>query len=192
MSKPELTQDSAIAVFLSVAKCLKKQHYDPASVLPFGAKGIISAISKMNKKRVIQLVEASLRLEGVRKRDAAKIKVDEVCQQLANHYDRSRKFNYIIVGAPNGGIAHLCAILNAPFLPAYFLYSFRDLTDADDTVAYQQHGEKIADIILKNNPHIRIINHYDPVHDRFLIKYVNHIRVKLLAIPQPYQQFIES
>ncbi len=36
-----------------------------------------------------------------------------------------------------------------------------------------------------------MVNHYDPVHDRFLVGQVNHIRMKLLGIPHSYIDFIQ-
>ena len=98
----------------------------------------------------------------------------------------------IVLGAPSGGIAYLSALLRAPFLPGHFLLSFADPTDPDDVDAYQSHGARLIDPILQRNPDLLAVNHYDPLHDRFLVKNSNHVRLKLLDLPQAYRDFISA
>jgi len=99
-------------------------------------------------------------------------------------------YEALILGAPNGGVAHLATALHVPFLSQHFLTSFRDHKHADDIETYQAHGTALAQRVLARNPDVAIINHYDPLHDRFLVRWVNHIRYKLLDLPQTYQRAI--
>lgn len=102
-----------------------------------------------------------------------------------------RQFETIILGAPSGAAAHLAACLGVPFLSHTFLASFRSPGDPDDIFNYQRQGEALAGPILANNPGLHVVNHYDPIHDRFLVGRVNHIRMKLLEIPHSYIDFIQ-
>jgi hypothetical protein len=116
-----------------------------------------------------------------------------LARQATAHYEHSDgRIGYpaLIIGAPNGGVAYLAALLDAAFLPSHFLLSFADHTDPDDITAYHQAGSQLIETILAGNPDLLAVNHYDPIHDRFLVEEVNHIRLKLLDIPEAYQQFI--
>lgn len=138
--------------------------------------------------------------QGVRRRALEKdlarfVSADGLARQAARYYQNENSsvgYPAIFIGAPNGGVAYLAALLGVPFLPAYFLLSFADHTRADDIESYQQHGARLIDTILKRNPDLMAINHYDPVHDRFLVEEVNHIRLKLLTLPEAYQEFISD
>lgn len=103
----------------------------------------------------------------------------------------ARKYKAIIVGSPNGGIAHLAALLRAPFLTTSFGMSFRHpASKSEEFQAYYQAGKRLAETILANSEKIEVINHYDPLHDRNLVKYVNRIRIKLRELPPLYGDFI--
>ncbi len=122
------------------------------------------------------------------------VKSEGLARQAVSHYEQvDGRIGYpaIIIGAPNGGVAYLAALMGAAFLPAYFLLSFADHTEPDDVASYHAHGSDLIDTILAANSDLLAINHYDPIHDRFLVEEVNHVRLKLLAMPEAYQQFIE-
>ena len=101
-------------------------------------------------------------------------------------------YDAIVIGAPSGGIAHLAALLGAPFLSQHFVTRYRYQGQPDDVIGYCGFGSRLADTILGHNPDLAVINHYDPIHDRFLVSHVNHIRMKLLELPVPYADFIRT
>jgi hypothetical protein len=103
-----------------------------------------------------------------------------------------RRYDAMVIGAPNGGVAHLAGLLRAPFLSQHFVIRFRYRGQADDVATYHAFGSKLATTILRNNPDLAVINHYDPLHDRFLIPYANYIRMKLLELPSAYVDFIRG
>lgn len=100
-------------------------------------------------------------------------------------------YEAIIVGSPNGGIAHLAALLRAPFLTTSFELSFRHRPfEPDELQRYHESGKGLAEAILNKGEGIEVINHYDPLHDRSLVRYVNRLRVKWVELPEAYQGFI--
>ena len=104
-----------------------------------------------------------------------------------------QKFDTVLVGAPSGGAAHLSAVLNAPFLTQHFLTNFRHPEiHPDDKEAILKYGLEIARGIRSNDDSLEIIIHYDPVHDRFLIKHIDTVRIKLMKLPQEYKRFINA
>jgi len=103
----------------------------------------------------------------------------------------ARGYEAIIVGSPNGGIAHLAALLRAPFLTTSFELSFRHRSFAPDELQrYHESGKGLAEAILNKGGGIEVINHYDPLHDRSLVRYVNRLRIKWVELPEAYQRFI--
>jgi len=99
----------------------------------------------------------------------------------------------ILIGSPNGGIAHLAALLHAPFLTTSFGLTFRrPPIEADDLETYYEAGRALAETLLAQSEgeSFEVISHYDALHDRSLVKFVNFIRIKLLALPESYREFI--
>ncbi|MEA3239212.1 MAG: hypothetical protein U9Q94_05475 [Candidatus Bipolaricaulota bacterium] len=106
-----------------------------------------------------------------------------------------RAYRAIVIGSPNGGVAHLASLLHAPFLTSSFGLAIRhSLIDPDDIDAYAATGDRFAAALLNRAApgSIEVIDHYDPLHDRSLVKYVNFLRVKLLSLPSAYREFIRK
>ncbi|MFQ6034186.1 MAG: hypothetical protein ACE5KR_04920, partial [Candidatus Bipolaricaulia bacterium] len=102
-----------------------------------------------------------------------------------------RRYPAIIVGSPGGAVAHLAALLGAPFLTSSFLLGFRHRIALDDIQSYYRFGRGIAEQLLEDDD-FEAINHYDPLHDRSLIKYADLLRLRLVRLPQVYRDFIEN
>jgi len=101
-----------------------------------------------------------------------------------------RRYPAILVGAPNGGVAHLAALLRAPFLTSSFLLALHHRNDPDDIESYRRFGEEVAARLLGEGEDFEAVNHYDPLHDRSLIKYADLLRLRLVRLPQAYRDFI--
>jgi hypothetical protein len=139
------------------------------------------------------LVERFTRNAGVSPELAAQVTSAGLAQWAVDQYARSgdrTQYDVIVVGAPSGGIAHLAALLNAPFLSQHFLTRYRYNGSPDDVAGYQGYGSRLAEQILERNRDLAVINHYDPVHDRFMITHINYLRMKLLELPDAYADFI--
>ncbi len=102
------------------------------------------------------------------------------------------KYPAIIVGAPSGGIAHLGGLLGAPFLTASFLLSFRHKIEPDDLQSYCRFGAELAERLLQDGEDFEAVNHYDPLHDRPLVKQADLLRFRLIRLPRAYREFIEA
>ncbi|HUX99169.1 MAG TPA: hypothetical protein VMV49_06410 [Candidatus Deferrimicrobium sp.] len=135
-----------------------------------------------------------------RAQKVAQLDMELKAQELMIQFESilgTRKFKYIVVGAPSGGIAQFCMALDAPFLPCHFLqvpiyrrYKFLLSNDPDDIANYYEASMKIVDPIIKNNENCNAIMHYDPIHDRPLVSTCHTLRFKYRSLPQAYQDFI--
>ena len=100
-------------------------------------------------------------------------------------------FQTVAMGAALGGAsAHLALALGGPFLPQTFVTTLRGGASDGDPQAYLERSLKLDFTIARANPEVLTIQHYDPVHDGWMTRYVNHLRFKLLNLPEVYQTYL--
>lgn len=123
-----------------------------------------------------------------------KLQIEQlVDERLADYEGLPGPFDAVVVGAALGGAAaHLSVALGAPFLPQPFILGFRGGSPDDDVARHCANALKLVEPILKNNPDVLAISHFDPVHDGWLTRMINHVRIKLLDIPDGYRHFIRN
>jgi len=97
----------------------------------------------------------------------------------------------IVLGSPGGGVAHLAALLGAPLLPVCGLLGVRHHIAPDDLAAYLATGTEAAEALAPDG-RFEVIVHYDPIHDRDLVRHAALLRVRLLSLPRAYREFIEG
>ncbi|MGW8250276.1 MAG: hypothetical protein ACWGO1_06510, partial [Anaerolineales bacterium] len=102
-------------------------------------------------------------------------------------------FETISIGAALGGAsAHLALSLRSPFLPVAFVFTLKGGAPDGNARTYFKRSAELALRTAANNPEIVTIQHFDPVHDGWLTRYVNHLRLKLIDLPSDYKQFIKE
>lgn len=135
-----------------------------------------------------------------RAKKVAHLNMELEAEKLIQKFEKvlgNRKFQYIVIGAPSGGISQFCIAIDAPFLPCHFLkvpmyrrYKFLFSNDPDDIAGYYRASMQIVDPILENNANCNAIMHYDPIHDRPLVSTCHTLRFKYRFLPEAYKQFI--
>lgn len=106
-----------------------------------------------------------------------------VARYPAGNYDA------VVLGDPSGGTVHLAALLGAPLLPPCYLLGARHRIEPDDMEAYIATARAALDG-MRAAPGIEVIVHYDPLHDRDLVAHAALFRVRALALPAAYREFI--
>ena len=116
----------------------------------------------------------------------------DITQARLNDYkDLDGKFQAITIGVGMGGTtAHLALALGGPFLPQAFVVTIQNGTMTGDVSEYCALTMETSKTITERNRDLMAIQHYDPVHDGWLVKRVNHLRLKLTDLPEEYKQFI--
>ncbi len=135
-----------------------------------------------------------------RAKTVAQLDMEKQAQLLMSKFENelgNRKFKYIVVGAPSGGISQFCTALEAPFLPCHFLqvpvhrrYKVLFAQDPDDIANYYKTAMQIVEPIIRNNENCNALIHYDPIHDRPLVGTCLTLRFKYPFLPQAYKNFI--
>jgi len=118
---------------------------------------------------------------------------DLIATRLADYADLSGPFPAIIAGAAlSGATAYLSLVLGGPFLPQAFVVSLKRGSMTGDVNEYLHRSLDTALRIADENPGLMTIQHYDPVHDAWMTRFINHLRFKLLDLPSAYAEFIKS
>ena len=120
--------------------------------------------------------------------------MDTIIQERLNDYAQlAGKYPTVTVGAALGGATtYLSLAAGGPFLPQTFVTSLKKGSPSGDVQEYLNRSLKTALRIASENPGLMTIQHYDPIHDGWLTRFVNHLRFKLLDLPRIYQEFIRS
>jgi hypothetical protein len=122
------------------------------------------------------------------------LKIDDLIRvRLDDYKNNPGPFTAITMGVGMGGTtAHLAANLGGPFLPQAFVMTIKDGSMDGDVDKYFKLSADIAREVTDKNPDVMSIQHYDPVHDGWLVRRVNHLRLKLIDLPESYQEYIRK
>jgi hypothetical protein len=183
--------DSSATIMRAVAAALNDQ-WMVAQSWSSPLVALARPANRLPEKTRLRLLAFLVRNLGVPQSLAGEVTAQGLAQWAVNLYETDGPgYDAVILGAPSGGVGHLAALLGAPFLSEHFVTQYRYRGDPDDVSAYMACGSSLAETVLENNPDLLVVNHYDPIHDRFMVPYVNYLRMKLLTLPAPYQHFIE-
>jgi len=121
-----------------------------------------------------------------------KFSIDNLIQtRLMDYSQLPGKYPAVVIGAGMGGAAtYLSIALNAPFLPQAFVLTLKKGSKNGDAREYLNRSIDAALEIAENDPRLFTIQHFDPIHDGWLTRYVNHLRFKLVQLPDAYSDFI--
>jgi hypothetical protein len=152
---------------------------------------ILGLLSQEAASRVVASFQALGGLEpgALRNLDAEQL----AAQRLADYHSLEGQFPVMLTGAGLGGAsAYLSLALGGPFLPQAFVFTVKGGSPHGSLSQYLAHSRELASTLVEANPQFLALQHYDPVHDGWLTRHLNHLRLKLLHLPRAYQQFIEQ
>jgi hypothetical protein len=113
--------------------------------------------------------------------------------RLGDYANNEGHYPVILAGAALGGAtAYLSIAMGGPFLPQAFVVSLKHGAFYGDVNEYLHRSLDTALRIADENPELMTIQHYDPVHDGWMTRFINHLRFKLLDLPPTYAEFIRS
>ncbi len=120
--------------------------------------------------------------------------IDQLIHARLHDYAQStERCPVIVTGAALGGATtYLSLTLGGIFIPQAFVVSIKGGSLSGDANEYLHRSLDAALRIASENPSLMTIQHYDPVHDGWLTRFVNHLRFKLLDLPTSYTDFIRS
>jgi hypothetical protein len=118
---------------------------------------------------------------------------DLIRQRLRDYAQLPGKFPAITIGAALGGAtSYLSLALGGPFLPQAFVTTLKRGSLSGDVNEYLHRSLDVALRLADENSGLMTIQHYDPVHDGWMTRFVNHLRFKLLDLPPVYAEWIKN
>jgi hypothetical protein len=122
------------------------------------------------------------------------LEVEKLFTWCVRQYPQDRSYSAVVVGSPNGAVAHLAALLRAPLLTSSLLLAFRrPAISPEDVKGAQEYARPLLKTLTQSQrTPLEAVHHYDPLHDRLLVKHASLIRLKLHALPGAYQAFIRE
>jgi hypothetical protein len=120
--------------------------------------------------------------------------LDDLIQSRLDDYTHFKdQFPAITVGAALGGATtYLALALGGLFLPQTFVITLKHGSYEGDANEYLNRSLDAAIRIATEDSRLMTIQHYDPIHDGWLTRYVNHLRFKLIDLPEQYAEFIQK
>jgi hypothetical protein len=181
--------DSSVIALRAVQTILERRHFDP-----FPQRSSVRALANILNKLplgmrvgIADYISASI---GRSAEDFKRIDPDGIAAWVLSGYQAER-YPGLIIGAPGLAATFLAGLTGFPFLPQPYLFNARRDMRPDDALAYLEAGQELAEPLLAKHKSIEATIHFDPVHDRFLIKRVVFVRIKFIDLPNSFRVFIK-
>ena len=155
------------------------------------ALSAIGCLSQAFAQRIIPRAQGS---EALDPSSLDQLQTKDLVRERLRDYDSlTQKSPAVVLGVGMGGATtHLSIALNAPFLPQAFVMTLKNGSIDGDVRRYLNLTKDLAKGITDRNPDLMSIQHYDPIHDGWLVRTVNHLRLKLIELPEEYKRFIRT
>jgi hypothetical protein len=189
----ESPESASPVITRAVASALLKRDFDVFD-FPWWQKVGLAALSVFPARVARQVAQWNMALSALEPGMADCLSADDLVDERLNDYkDLTGDFEVVVVGAALGGAAaHLAVAMGAPFLPQPFILSFRGGSPDDEVGSHFELSKQLGDRILANNKGVVAIGHFDPIHDGWLTRKVNHLRLKLTDLPSGYRDFLRN
>jgi hypothetical protein len=188
----ESPESSSPVVTRAVSAGLRGKTYSAYTFSPFQNAGLnlLGRFPSRFGRKVISQFQAISSLDPKVVED---LRVENLVEERLLDYAALRgRFPAAVIGAALGGAsAHVSLALDGPFLPQSFVLTLRGGSPRGDVESYFQRSHLLALDFASRNPGTMTIQHYDPVHDEWLTRYANHLRIKLLDLPPAYIDFLK-
>ncbi len=193
MPSIEAPESSSPIVTRAVAAGLRGEFFDTYS-FPSWQKALLTFLGGLPQGVARFAISRFESISGLPPKVLDRFSMDELVRTRLDDYAQSaERFPVITAGAALGGAtAYLSLALGSPFLPQAFVLTLKGGSINGDVNSYLHRSLEPALRIAAENPGLMTIQHYDPVHDGWMTRYVNHLRFKLLDLPRAYAEFIKS
>lgn len=189
----ESNESSSPIVTRSVAAGLRGEFCNNYE-FPGWQKALLTLLGELPQKAASFAISHFETLNGLNPEVLVDFSLDNLVRQRLDDYSHlDGQFPSISMGAALGGAtAYLSLALGGPFLPEAFVTTLKGGAKTGDVKEYLNRSLKLAMRIADENPGLITIQHYDPIHDGWMTRFVNHLRFKLLEFPPAYEDFIRK
>jgi hypothetical protein len=189
----ESPESSSPIVTRAVAAGLRGEYCDNYE-FPGWQKAVLLAMGTLPQGMARFVISRFEAISGLNPDVMNDFSMDDLIRVRLEDYDGlSGPFPAILVGAAlSGATAYLSLALGGPFLPQAYVVSLKRGSYTGNVDEYLHRSLATALRISGENPRLMTIQHFDPVHDGWMTRFINHVRFKLLDLPPAYTEFIRS
>lgn len=189
----ESIESSSPIVTRAVAAGLQ-DRYTQAYPLPFWQRALLRVLGALPQAVGRTAISGFQAFSGLPQRSLQHFALDDLIRTRLNDYAQlPGRLPAVMAGPALGGATtYLALSARAAFLPQAFVVSLRGGAQNGDVKEYLLRTLDDALRIAENDPRLVTIQHYDPVHDGWLTRFVNHLRFKLIHLPEAYAEFMRT
>jgi len=189
----ESPESSSPLVTRAVAAGLRGEDFIPYQIATW-QRMALKALSRLPSNTSRYVISRFESFSGLDPKMLRGLDIDTLAQErIADYKELDTQYPTITVGAALGGAsAFLSLALNGPFLPQAFVVTLKGGSISGEAETYYQRAASLARELVEQNPIVLSIQHYDPIHDEWMTRRVNHLRFKLLDLPDSYKRFIRN
>jgi hypothetical protein len=193
MTSIESTESSSPIVTRAVASGLQGDFCDNYE-FPGWQKNLLNGLGALPQGMARYVISRFQSISGLSPKVLDDFSMNDLIRARINDYAQlPGPFPAIVIGAALGGAtSYLSLALGGPFLPQAFVVTLKRGSKTGNVNEYLHRTLETALRISEENPGLMTIQHYDPVHDGWLTRFVNHLRFKLIDLPSSYKEFIKS
>jgi hypothetical protein len=189
----EAPESSSPIVTRAVAAGLNGDSCDNYQ-FPGWQKDVLTVLGFLPQNVASFIISRFEAISGLNPKVLVNFSLEELVRTRLNDYAHiTGRFPVITAGAALGGATtYLSLAMGGPFLPQAFVLTLKGGSPNGDVDEYLHRSLGSALRIADANPRLMTIQHYDPIHDGWMTRFVNHLRFKLLDLPPAYAEFINS
>ncbi len=194
MQPPQESLESSSPIVTRAVAAGLRGHYTENYPFPAWQKAALRALGAFPQELARFAISRFQAASGSPPESLANFKLDDLIQARLNDYAKSdEKFPTLTIGAALGGATTALSLaLGAAFLPQAFVITLKKGSSRGDVNEYLHRSLAAALNLAASDPRLMTIQHYDPVHDGWLTRHVNHLRFKLVELPAQYAAFIRQ
>jgi hypothetical protein len=129
--------------------------------------------------------------EGIPPEKLADVDLSAVAASFAAGYP-DRRYPAVFIGSSNGGLAHLAAAMQVPWLPQTVLVPVHRIGDPHRADQALEFGRNWGPRLLDANPDVVLHQMHDAAQDELMIARMAYFRLKWRALPDAYLSFLSE
>lgn len=183
--------DSATGMLRATARVLHGKDFPN-----IGQSRLVEPLTRMSNLFSPRVREEIYALGGMQEAlspsRVGKVDAETIASWVTSSYPR-RRYQAVMVGASNGALVNLCALLDTPWLPQSHFIPVRHVSgDNDDPKGALAFGERFGPDLLAANPELKLHQMHDGSQDRLMAHYMDYFRVKKLTLGKAYEHFLQT
>ena len=189
----ESKESSSPMITRAVAAGLRNQYIDNYD-FPAWQKMILLGLGLFPQSTARNVISRFQSISGLSQKSLANFSLSKLINDRINDYSElTDQYPVVVLGAGLGGATTFLSLsLGGPFLPQSFVISLKKGSYTNNSDEYLHRSLTSAREIAQNDSRLMTIQHFDPIHDGWLTKFVNHLRFKLIDLPDEYINFIKK